>query len=126
MHKRYRLTKRSDFQRVRGEGRSWAHPLVILYVASGQPGSTRVGFSVGKWVGKAVARNRAKRLLREVVRLKIHRMQTGLDIVLIARSRIVRADCEQVGQAVEDLLRRSRLLVEVVSGPVACSGDCGG
>jgi len=57
MRRRYRLRTDAQFRRVRSEGRSWAHPLLVLYALPNDEGVTRVGFSVGKRVGKAVARH---------------------------------------------------------------------
>jgi len=49
--------------------------------------STRVGFTCSKKVGNAVARNRAKRRLREVARLVLPTHgRPGWDYVLIGRS----------------------------------------
>jgi len=46
----------------------------------------RLGLSVSRRVGKAVARNRWKRLLREAFRLEQHRLPPGVDLVAIPRA----------------------------------------
>ena len=109
MRRRYRLRTDAQFRRVRSEGRSWAHPLLVLYALPNDEGVTRVGFSVGKRVGKAVARNRAKRLLREAVRLRFEDIGPGYDLIWIARAPIATATFREVAAAVDQLLRRSRL-----------------
>lgn len=51
-----------------------------------QPDGIRVGFTCSKKVGNAVARNRAKRRLREIARLILPQHgQPGMDYVLIGR-----------------------------------------
>lgn len=111
VERQHRLTRDSEFKLVRTEGKSWGHRLVVLYARPNGSSVTRVGFSVGKRVGKAVVRNRARRRLREVVRLLIARAQPGWDLVLIARGAIVEASFGEIGSAVEQLFRRAGLFV---------------
>ncbi|MCL5109763.1 MAG: ribonuclease P protein component [Chloroflexi bacterium] len=109
MRKRYRLRTDAQFKRVRGTGRSWAHPLAVLYALPNGEGVNRVGFSVSKRVGNAVTRNRAKRRLRETLRQRWAALQPGFDLLLIARAPIADAPFSAVVAAVDYLLQRARL-----------------
>jgi len=126
MKKRFRLRKNSDFQRVRKKGRSWAHPLLVLYALRNDLGYSRFGFSVSKRVGGAVVCNRARRLMREATRLRQAMIADGWDVVIVARQPMREANFHQVDRTVEQLLRRARLLkaAEEMTGnglPVALS-----
>jgi ribonuclease P protein component len=81
-----RLRDSRDFDRVRAGGRSWSSRAVVLVVLENDRGVNRYGFAVGKRVGGAVARNRAKRLLREVARSLHPSLNQGYDVLLIARN----------------------------------------
>lgn len=114
MERRYRLAYRGQFQRVRSQGRSWSHPLLVLLAVENDLPYSRVGFLVSKRIGKAVVRNRVKRLMREAMRLRLYEIASGWDIVLIARSPIVQADFWRIGEALDSLLQRAGLKTKPV------------
>lgn len=98
-----------DFERARRNGRTWATGLVVLNAAKNDIGTNRFGFVAGKKVGNAVERNRARRLMREAVRLRLSHIKPGWDLVWIARAGIADKKVDVVMAAVDDLLRRARL-----------------
>ena len=110
MKSRFRLTRSTDFKRVRRYGKSYAHPLVVLYTTSSIEPNPRIGISAGRWVGGAVERNRAKRLLREVMRSFIPQIPPGNDLLLIARSPLPESTFSSVKEALETLLKRAKLI----------------
>jgi len=112
MHKKHRLRSGDDFRRIRREGRTSVHPLLVLSVLPNRLEYSRFGFAVGRRIGKAVRRNRIKRRMRESVRMRIQDgdMAAGWDIVLIARHPIRDASFGQVDGAIGLLLRRANLL----------------
>ena len=108
----HRLKHTSDVALVRKRGQSWRHPLLILLVRANGQESSRFAFVASRFVGKAVVRNRVKRLLREVVRHHLPHIGTGWDCLLIARAGLSQASLEEVNAAVVHLLARARLLQE--------------
>jgi len=110
VQRNFRLTRSEDFKRVRRDGKSYAHPLVVLIVQNNDQPRVRVGVAAGKAVGTAVYRNRAKRLLREVMRSLIPNIASGLDLILIARPALVSATLEDTQRALLNLLQRAKVL----------------
>ncbi len=112
MNRNFRLTQSTDFKRVRRSGKSYAHPLVVLIVVPADGESTRFGIIAGKSVGKAVQRNRAKRLIREALRSLLPQIKPGFKIVLIARNPIVEKKLSEIHACLHQLFTRANLLVE--------------
>lgn len=87
-----RLKRRPDFLRA-AQARSAATPGLVLQAARTPEGAIehaehtlRVGFTVSRKVGTAVARNRARRRLKEAARLVLARTgKPGHDYVLVGR-----------------------------------------
>jgi len=109
MERRVRLRRTSDVRRVHDEGRSWAHPLLVLVARPNGLDFSRVGVTASRRVGNAVARNRAKRLMREAARHLYPQFEAGWDMMLIARTRIIKMKEPQVEEALASLLRRAGL-----------------
>lgn len=105
-----RLRRPEDFRKVRSEGRSWAHPLFVLWRAPNLLDHSRVGFTASRKLGNAVERNRARRLLREAVRRLYTQIASGWDIVLVARSGVLNVKEAQVEVALLSTLGRADLV----------------
>ena len=116
MQRGFRLTRSEDFKRVRRDGKSYAHPLVVLIALNSEKNNqprVRVGVAAGKSVGTAVHRNRAKRLLREAMRTllpSITSIASGSDLILIARPALAAASFIEVREALQTLLQRAKLI----------------
>jgi len=106
----FRLTRSEDFKRVRRDGKSYAHPLVVLIVQNNDQPRVRVGVAAGKAVGTAVYRNRTKRLLREAMRTLLPNIASGLDLILIARPALASATLADTQSALLNLLQRAKVL----------------
>ena len=104
----HRLRRSSDFDRVSHVGKGRANDLVVLRYAPNDVEAMRAGYAVSKRVGGAVTRNAVKRRLREAVR-KLAPRESGVDLVFIARPKIVQADYHGIEDAVADVLKRAGL-----------------
>lgn len=80
------LKLNKDFRRLYYRGKSCVCRNIVLYCMKNRKASNRLGITCGKAVGKAVARNRAKRLVREGYRLLEDKLARGYDFVIVVRS----------------------------------------
>lgn len=115
--KRFRLRRSADLERVRQQGQSWRHPLVILLVITNAETVSRFGFIASRRVGKATVRNRARRLLREALRCHLDEIRPGWDCLFIARPPIAQATFAEVEAAILQLLTRANLLASSAATP---------
>lgn len=110
-----RLRRRRDFLRVQRSGAKHHTRFFLVFVApsalrrqgtvltaseaavmvSGLPG-TRLGITVTRKVGKAVKRNRIKRLVREAFRRERNALPAGLDLVWVAKRDAIDSTYEAV------------------------------
>jgi len=81
-----RLLLGADFERVMRKGRKVHTPNLIVFAASGDRDEPRLGLAVGRRVGKAACRNRWKRLVREVFRLRLQHRLPPIDLVVAVRA----------------------------------------
>ena len=80
------LKKNHQFQFVFRNGKSYANKYLVMYVKENGLSKNHIGISVSKKVGNSVVRHRVTRLVRESYRLHESIFNSGLDIVIVARS----------------------------------------
>jgi ribonuclease P protein component len=109
LSRKERLTKEKDFERVFKKGKKvWIGRVALMfYLENGLPYS-RLGVAVSKKLRKAVKRNRAKRLIKEVFRRNKHLFPKGSDIIIIPHPGIVELDYWRVLKEFENSLYGER------------------
>jgi len=104
------LTKTAQYGLVYNKGNRWGSDLLVMRALPNGLDLSRYGFSVGRRLGKAVVRNRAKRLLREILRQML--LKPGWDIIFIARAKAAGASFVNLQHSVRELLARAGLLAD--------------
>ena len=104
------MRRREDFRRLRESGRTFRHALFNLSIVPNEIDHNRYGYITGKILGKAVERNRVRRLLREAVRLHQDRVMPGFDVLLIARPAAAGRSLQEFVVTLESLFRQSGIM----------------
>ena len=106
-----RLRREKDFQTVLRTGRRVRHPLLNLYFLPRTGEGRLAGFVVGRRVSnKAALRNKVRRRLREVYRVRRHQVKPDVWLIFAAQPPAGKADFHQIAAAVEQSLRQAGLL----------------
>ncbi|MEN6404879.1 MAG: ribonuclease P protein component [Thermoguttaceae bacterium] len=85
---RYRVRRTGDFQRAYRARRTAGDGQILVF---GHPNGLpypRLGLSVSRRIGGAVARNRWKRLLREAFRHTVANLPNGIDLIVVPRANV--------------------------------------
>lgn len=105
---KHRLQTDYDFRRVKQKGSAVYTPYFTLLYYTRDPNfetPSRFGFIASKKLDKrAVKRNRARRLMREVIRDYLENIKQGYDIILIARHPIKNASYQEVNSSFHKIL----------------------
>ncbi len=100
-----RLVHRAEFETVYREGRRRASQSFAVFCRPNGRGLSRFGMSVKKALGGAVARNRIRRRIREILRQHRQEIASGWDIVIHPRSSVAAAKFAALEVELIQLLR---------------------
>ena len=104
------LKNNQQFQTVYKTKNSYANKYLVMYIRENGLGKNRIGISVSKKVGNSVVRHRVTRLVRETYRLHESVFNSGLDIVVVARSAAAQADYEKIESALLHLAKLHKII----------------
>lgn len=103
--KRYKLRKNYQFRHVYKKGVSKAFREIIIYKCRVKNNEKKIGFSVSKKIGKAVVRNKARRLLKESVRLNLNLFNDNNYYIVVARNSIVNSNYKSIENSLKKILK---------------------
>jgi ribonuclease P protein component len=105
LRRREKLTIGVDYRRVFRRGIRLDGPFFLMVALDNDRGYGRLGLAASRRVGGAVARNRAKRMLRESFR-RNKPLASGFDLVLVPKREIVEPVQAEVEREYRERLRR--------------------
>ncbi len=106
-----RIKQGRDFSRLKQQGQRLVNGCLIANWLKLPPGSSmRLGVVTSKRIGNAVARNRARRLMREAFRVHQHDLAEPIDLILVARPSIAGKALASVERDFLTTLRKAGLL----------------
>lgn len=104
------LRNTRQFGRVYKYGKSYVNNQLVMYVLKNNLDYNQIGFSVSKKVGKAVVRNKVRRLMKESFRLNAEELKQGYDIIFVARVRLKDSTFNDVEKGMKHLFRKGRMM----------------
>jgi ribonuclease P protein component len=101
-----RLRVRAEFDRVFQRGRRLRGRMFVVIALANGRSDHRLGIAAGRKLGGAVARNRARRLLRESFRRLEPTGGVGFDLVVVAGTDLVGCTQAEVDREFKERLRQ--------------------
>ena len=102
--KEARLLARREFLLLQQRGKKLHGPHFLVITALGRTQRSRLGITTSRRFGKAVVRNRMKRLLREFFRECQHTLLPAIDIVIIPKAGAHQLSLPQIAGELQGLL----------------------
>ena len=108
-----RMKLSREFSHVRNEGKRVSRGCLIANWKTLPAGSlSRLGVITARKLGPAVARSRARRLLRETFRVHQRELRQPVALVLVARSAILQRKLAEVERDFLSVMRQAGLIKE--------------
>lgn len=100
------IRNRREYQVVYSNGLKRVGKHVVIFVFPTGRQETRFGITVTRKIGKAVIRNRMKRILREVIRKNFREWKGGIDLIFVAKKEVIQASFHDIEDDIVGLLRK--------------------
>ena len=104
------------FRRAYNRAASFVGPYTVVYIMKNRNSGIRLGITTGKKIGKAVCRNRARRVITAAFRECLSELSGNYDIIIVARPKILTVKSNCVTQSLQKLFKNAGILVEQKNG----------
>ena len=106
----YKLKKEKDFKRVFSKGKYCQLNFIKLKASKNNLQKNRFGCVAGLKVSKkATQRNKIKRRIEEIIRLKLDKLKQGFDVVIMVDPIIIEKNYGEVKEELINLFRKAKL-----------------
>lgn len=112
MKKLKTLKKNYEFKNVLTKGKFYKGKYITIYIRKNNMQENIIGIAISKKIGKAVKRNRLKRVIREGFRLQKDLLKKGYSIVFIwnKNTEIVEANYNNVSKDMLKLFKKAGII----------------
>ena len=104
------ITGNRDFRRLYCRGKSCVSPGLVTYAAKNKLNNLRIGITTSKKVGKAVQRNRCRRVIRAAFSDIAVPSTASYDIIFVARTRTAYLKSYEVEAYMREHLKKLGIL----------------
>lgn len=98
------------FRYLYAKGESFVAPAIVVYLKPNRSQQHRLGITSGKKIGKAVQRNRARRIIRVAYRALLPQLNGYYDMIIVARTRCVYCSSAQVTTQLKECFQKAKIL----------------
>ncbi len=98
------------FQRAYKRGKSFVSPSLVTYVVKNNTNNLQIGITTSKKIGKAVQRNRCRRIIRAAFFEISSQLCKGYDIVFVARAKTPYVKSTDILSAMKNHLQQANIL----------------
>jgi ribonuclease P protein component len=105
------LKKKKDFERVFKKGKGFKEDFLVIRFVPNNQKKSRFGIIISKKISKkATIRNKIKRRIRQLLRIRLKEIRKGIDIVLIGVPGLENKDFWEIEEVLTNLLKKAKLI----------------
>lgn len=106
------IKENRTFQRLYRKGKSYVSPVLVTYILKNKTNNLRIGITTGKKIGKAVQRNRCRRIIRAAYAQLYPNIEKdkGYDLIFVARTKTVFSNSREIYNAMMVQFKKAGLI----------------